>query len=181
MKTVKVEITGISPLLMNSPKSMIEDDKQKGIKQTTKVYDHEKEAKKLAYTKSNGELYIPSQAIKASIIGASSFKKIGKYSAKPIIAGGVFIPTDEIGLGTKKYELDIRTVVIQRARVVKARPMLKKWKVSFELMYNEELIGNSEIVKGLLIEAGQRIGILDFRPAKMGSFGMFEVTKWEDQ
>lgn len=181
MKKVKIEITGISPLLMNSPKSMIEDNVEKGMKQTTKAYDLKENAKKLAYTTSKGELYIPSQAIKACIIGAASYKKIGKYAAKAIIAGGVFIPTDEVGLGTKKYELDIRTVVIQRARVVKARPMIKNWKVSFELMYNENLIGNSEIIKDLLIEAGQRIGLLDFRPQKMGSFGMFDVTGWEEQ
>ena len=77
--------------------------------------------------------------------------------------------------------MDIRTVVIQRARVVKARPMIKEWKAKFQLKYNENLIGKSSIVKDLLIEAGQRIGLLDFRPQKMGSFGMFEVTKWEEK
>ena len=181
MKTVNVEITGISPLLMNSPASMIEDNIEKNVTQKTKAYNLKEDAKKLAYKTSKGELYIPSQAVKACIINASSFKKIGKYAAKSIIAGGVFIVGSEIGLGIKKYDLDIRTAVIQRARVVKARPMIKEWKAKFQLKYNENLIGKSSIVKDLLIEAGQRIGLLDFRPQKMGSFGMFEVTKWEDQ
>jgi len=181
MKKINVELTGMSPLLMNSPKSMIEDNISKKLKQSTKAFDLKEDAKKLAYTTDKGELYIPSEAVKGCLIGASSYKKIGKYAARAIIAGGVFIMTPEILLGTKEYDLDIRTVVIQRARVVKARPMVKNWKVNFELSYNEQLIGNSEIIKQILIEAGQRIGLLDFRPQKMGSFGMFEVTKWEEK
>lgn len=179
MKKVKVELKGITPLLMNSPKSMIDNA---GIKLQTKTKDFDlvKEAEKLTYRKESGELYVPSSAIKGSLINASSFKKIGKYAAKSIIAGGVFILEQEIGLGIKKYDLDIRTVVIQRARVVKSRPMIKDWKITFELQYNENMIGNSNIIKEILIEAGQRVGILDYRPQHYGSFGMFEVSKWEE-
>ena len=139
MKKVEVELTGITPLLMNSPKSMIEESLDKKLKQTTKTHDLDKDAEKLAYKTSKGELYVPSEAVKGCLIGAASYKKIGKYAAKGMIAGGVFILNQEILLGTKKYDLDIRTVVIQRARVVKARPMIKNWKINFELSYNENL------------------------------------------
>ena len=84
-------------------------------------------------------------------------------------------------LKTKKYTLDIRTVVIQKARVVKGRPKIEKWKLSFELKYNEKMIGDSLIIKDILEEAGERVGILDFRPQKLGSFGMFKVTKWQEK
>ena len=181
MKKVKVELTGLSPLLMNSPRCMVQDNVDKKMTQTTKAYDLDEDAKKLLYVNDKGELYIPSEAIKRALINASSFKKIGKYAAKSIIAGGVFILQPEVPLGTKKYSLDVRTVVIQRARVVKARPKIENWKVTFELGYNENLIGNSKLIRQIMIEAGQRIGILDFRPERMGSFGMFSVTKWEEQ
>jgi hypothetical protein len=179
MRKVKVELKGLTPLLMNSPKSMI-DKKEDTITTGKKKYDLDVEAEKLAYRKATGELYVPSTAIKGSLINAASMGKIGKFAAKPIIAGGVFIIEQEIGLGTKKYDLDVRTVVIQRARVIKARPCIKDWKISFELQYNEALIGNADIVKQLLIQAGQRVGLLDFRPQKYGSFGMFEVSRWEE-
>jgi hypothetical protein len=91
MKTVKVEIKGLSPLLMNSPKSMIDQMTESKLKQTTKKIDVYKDADKLA------------------------------------------------------YKLD------------------------------------SNEIKSILEEAGSRIGILDFRPDKLGSFGMFEVTKWEEK
>ncbi|KKN35701.1 hypothetical protein LCGC14_0781090 [marine sediment metagenome] len=55
MKKVNVELTGITPLLMNSPQSMIKDNVEKQLQTKTKNYDLEEEAKKLAYVKKNGE------------------------------------------------------------------------------------------------------------------------------
>ncbi len=72
----------------------------------------------------------------------------------------------------------MRAVVIQRARVLKGRARLDKWKASFDIVYNEKLIGNISIIKDVLIEAGQRIGIMDFRPQKGGPYGTFKVTKF---
>lgn len=180
MKKVKVELTGITPLLMNSPKAML--DAAKDISSSTEKRNLAEEAEKLLYVMKDGTLYIPSEAVKGSLVNAASYKKFGKYSAKPIVAGSVFIQPNEISLGTKKYELDIRTVVVQRRnRIVKARPMLRTWKVEFELTYNSEFIANGEnLIKPILIEAGQRVGLLDFRPQKLGSFGMFEVTLWKE-
>ena len=181
MKKIKVEIEGISPLLMNSPKSMIDEMTNSNLKKTTEKRNPIKDADKLAYKKDNGELYVPSEAIKGSMVGSASYKKFGKNSARPIIAGGVFITPNQIGLGTKKYDVDIRTVVIQRARVVKGRPVMNKWKLNYEILYHKVLISDHNNIKEILEEAGSRIGILDFRPQKMGSFGMFKITKWEEQ
>lgn len=178
MKKIDVTIKGMTPLLMNSPKSMIDAAMTSGIKSSTKRMDFVAEAEKLAYKTAKGQLYVPAEAIKGTLIGAASWKKIGKYTAKPIIAGGVFIPEPELVLKNKSYELDYRTVVIQKARVVKARPMIRDWELNFEIMYNDTLINDPEMIKELLIEAGQRVGILDFRPQKMGSFGMFTVEKF---
>ena len=177
MKTINVELTGTSPLLMNSPKGMLEVATGE-MKNRTEKYEPIIEAEKVAYRTKKGKLYVPCEAIKGTLVGAASYKKIGKYSARPMIAGGVFISPIEIELDNKDYEIDLRTVVIQRSRVVKARPRLDKWKLNFDLTYNEKLIGSSEIIKAILVEAGERVGLLDFRPQKLGSFGMFRVSKW---
>lgn len=183
MKKIKVEISSVTALLMNNPAPMIEE--QIGMKKATRMKtrtkeEAEKEADKLAYKKSNGELYIPCEAVKGCLIGASSYKKIGKYGARGIIAAGVQISPEKIGLGKKKYDLDIRTVVIQRNRVVKIRPRINDWKVRFEIEYDETLIGNPEMIREILEEAGKRVGLLDFRPQKTGNFGKFKITKWEE-
>jgi len=177
MKKIQVEITGETPLLMNSPKGMLEP--KDAIRKTTKVYDPEIEAEKVAYRTDKGELYVPNTAIKGSIINASAWKKAGKNALRPLIAAGIRIPQSELLLGTKKYEIDLRTVVIQRARVVKARPMIKDWKLNFEILYNDQLIADPDIIKEVLTEAGERVGILDFRPQKLGEFGTFTVTKFK--
>jgi len=181
MRKVKVELKGVTPLLMNNPQSMI-SKAQGELKKTTQKYDLEKDAEQLAYKTKTGELYVPSSAIKGTMMGGASYKKFGKNSAKPIIAGGVFINPDQVKLGTKKYELDIRTVVIQRQRVVKARPKIEDWKLSFELLYDETLISDGKtMIKPILEDAGKRVGLLDFRPQKSGSFGTFEVSKWQEE
>lgn len=185
MRKVNVEIEGTTPLLMNNPQVMIEQSL--GEKETTPGQktrsrkDMEKEADKLAYKMKDGTLYIPSEAIKGTILNASSWKKIGKYSAKQILAGAVRIYPEQISLGKKSYTYDIRTVVVQRNRVVKLRPRVEKWKAKFELWYDEQLVANADLIKPILEEAGRRVGILDFRPQNKGIFGCFKVNKFEEQ
>jgi hypothetical protein len=177
MKKIQVEIEGATPLLMNSPHMMMEESEKK-LKRKTTDYDHKEEAEKVAYRTEDGKLYVPSTAIKGCLINAASYQKIGKYAAKPIVAGGVRIEPIEIDLGTKDYKIDLRTVVIQRNRVVKARPRLDTWKAKFTIVYNENLIGNHDIIRQFLEEGGERVGILDFSPRNKGEFGTFKVTKW---
>lgn len=177
MKTVKVEITGITPLLMNNPASMLLP-KTQTLK--TENYDPDVDVKKTLYLDDKGKLYVPSSAIKGTLINASAYRKFGKFSAKPIVAGGVTIIPEKIVLDNQKYETDLRTVVIQRSRVPKARGKIINWKLNFELLYNEKLISSSQLIKPILEDAGERVGILDFRPQKLGSFGMFRISKWQE-
>ncbi len=180
MKRIQITIEGVTPLLMNSPAGMLDSDPAK-LKRKSKltVMDHTKEAEKVAYRNpKTKELYIPATAIKGCLINATSWRKLGKYALKPIMAGAVRIEPFEVGLGTKDYEVDLRTVVIQRNRVVKARPKLNKWKASFIIVYNESMLADPNVIRTCLEEAGERIGLLDFRPQKSGEFGCFKVIKW---
>lgn len=177
MKEVEVQIKGITPLLMNSPKGMLKDEP--AIKISTKKRDRKEEAEKVAYRNKNGMLFVPSTAIKGTIIAASAYKKAGKYALRPIMSGGMRIKEEEIPLNTKDYEIDLRTGVIQRARIVIARPVIDKWELNFTILYDEDLIPDGNIIKTVLEEAGKRVGILSFRPQKNGEFGQFEVTKFE--
>ena len=176
MKEIEIEIKG-PRLLMNSPHMMLEDSD--AVVSKTKRRDPKVEAEKVVYRMKSGELYIPNTAIKGAILNASKAKKTRKYALKPFIASGLRIDPEQIGLGTKVYEIDRRTVVIQRERVVKCRPILRNWRAKFTVVYDNEMLPEGpDIIIPLLEEAGQRIGILDFRPEKGGEFGTFEVTKW---
>lgn len=176
MKKIECEIVGETPILMNNPASMLDVQDTTRIK--GKKYDQEKEAEKVAYRTIKGELYVPSSAIKGCMLNASKMMKAGKFALRPILAGGVRIEPTEVLLGTKKYEPDLRTVVIQHQRVVKARPKISDWKLKFNIVYNSELISDPNIIRKVLEDGGMRIGILDFRPSNGGEFGTFKVTKF---
>jgi hypothetical protein len=183
MKTIKITIEGTSPLLMNRYNVERELQRMKGIRKVNKTYDSKIEAENSAYWTTSGkkELCIPANCLYASLLGASSFHKIGKRSAKPMLAGSIRILPEEIRLGTAKYEIDIRPVVISRQRVLKHRAKLNEWSASFEIAYNEKVITGIEVIKDILSEAGERVGLLDFRPQKGGWFGTFKITKFEPQ
>ena len=160
IKKIEVEIKG-EKILMNSPHMMLEETT--ALTSKTKKRDPKKEAENVAYRKKNGELFIPNAAIKGTILNASKAKKAGKYALRPFIASGVRIEPEQVGLGVKTYEIDRRTVVIQRARVVKCRPLIRNWKAKFTVVYDDELLPDgAEIITNLLSEAGRRIGILDY-------------------
>jgi len=172
MKTIKVSIKGVTPILMN--KYIIDTTKSRSI---SKTYDPKIEAEKSAYWSSGKkkELIIPSEIMYASMLNASSFHKIGKRSAKSILAGSIRVEPMEISLGTAQYDIDTRPVVIGRARVLKSRARINEWKATFDVVYNEDLIADPEIINVILKEAGERIGIMDFRPNKGGPYGCFVI------
>ena len=182
-RTVTVELTGKTPILMNNPRSMMFEEEAKGsVVSTTKKRDPVAEAETRAYRMKDGTLYIPAEAIKGCLVNAASYKKFGKYSAKPIVAGCVQILPQQISLKTKDYEIDERTVVIRgRGRVIRARPLVDNWKITFQLEYDAGFITSGNLIREILEEGGQRVGIMDFRPIKLGNFGMFRVTKWYEK
>ncbi len=185
MKTIKITLKGTTPLLMHSADSMM---LQKPKKNPKKEYDQKEEAEKVAYRDNEKFLIIPSRCIKASILNASSWYKIGKRSMKQIIAGGTRIEPEKPrilnnkGKPIKDYEIDLRPVVIQQNRIIRARPKIIDWNISFDIIYNEKIIGSTQQdlkqLNEIIEEAGQRIGLLDNRPQKYGDNGTFIVTKF---
>lgn len=185
MKKIDVEITGETPLLMHSAQAMVQ---QTAKSNPAKKYDIKKDAEAVAYRNEKKNLYVPSTCLKACFVNAATWYKIGQKGAKSIVAGctrieGKKIPseleiTDKKGKVLKKYEIDLRTVVIQRNRIVRARPRLDEWRLNFYIVYNDELVDTSLLEK-VMKESGERIGLLDFRPNKGGEFGSFKITKWK--
>lgn len=184
MKKIEIvlESTG-QGLLMHSAQGMI-DEPSGAKKNPTKVYDNKEEAEKVAYRNKKKELYVPARCIKAALLNAAAWYKFGKKSAKQILAGctriepGDIVLTNGNGKVLKKYEIDLRPVVVQRARILRARPLIEDWQLSFTLIYNEKMIGNPDQIREMFEEAGQRIGLLDNRPQKYGENGTFRVKKF---
>jgi len=178
---VRVKISGLTPLLMNrlNPDSL----KHKSRLQL-KEYNIEEEARASAYIDEidgKTQLYIPGYAIYSMIINTAKQYRTRKTSLSSLLAGTIRIEPEKIPLGTDKYEIDVRPVMIKKDRVLKARAMLPKWEAEFFIIYNKQMlpINVIETLKTILEDGGLRMGILDYRPQHKGWFGTFEVKAFE--
>jgi hypothetical protein len=176
-RTITVTVEGLEPgLLMNSPKSMMLEKK---TKKRGEIPSREEDAEIRTYRMKTGELYIPNTWFKGTLLNSAAAYKIGKKSAVPYVAGTVKVWPPMIPLGTDEFEIDTRPVVVQRSRIVRARPHLAEWSATFTLIYNPTYNINPEWLRQVLKEAGERVGIGDFRPQHRGDFGRFVITGWQ--
>jgi len=168
-----VTIKGTTPLLMHRfPLDPIEALEKR---------PPQEQAETAAYRDEKGNLYLPGVAVQRALVGAAIFSKgKGRSTLQKPVAACVLVSPDRIDLGTKEYKLDSRAVVVPatRGRIVRHRPRLDEWEASFDVEWDSVLLKETEI-RRVLDDCGQRVGLLDFRPEKKGSFGRFMVTKWE--
>jgi len=137
-KKIEVKIRGLTPLLMN--KLNIESLKSKS-RMRMETYDPEVEAEKSAYiAEINGkrQLYIPCEAVYSMTINTAKQYRVRRMSLASLLAGTMRIEPEKIPLGTDKYEIDLRAVVIQKQRVLKARAKVPEWKATFYIIYDSE-------------------------------------------
>lgn len=187
MKTVEAEIRGITPLLIHRFGEEAEIGK-KTRRVEMKNRDPREEAKKVAYIASDGTYYFNAFAIPNSMGNAgASHKATGtRKSLRFVVPSAVRMDTDTVtilnGEGpAKDFEVDARPVTIPatKGRIMRYRPRFNCWGAKFLLHIDDELL-SPEMAHQLLSEAGQSIGIGDFRPEKRGPFGRFRVTEWKE-
>jgi len=183
MKTINVEIKGITPLLMHRlAMEMLEPG---GNRQNKNLTPREL-AEPYAYKNKQGELYIPADAIFAAIKYGGKFHKLGKNkittNKASLICSYIQIEEIECLLGTKEFEVDSRPVTNQAlggARVISHRPRIDKWDTKFTISLDDEPGGiTDKLLYDIVADAGKKAGILSFRPSCGGQFGKFVITKW---
>ena len=125
-------------------------------------------------------VYVPSDWIEGTILGAARKRKLG-----PAIKAGVQVLEDEIPLSydgrahvTSPDDIVrdpefafVRAVVVQRARVMRARPIFRNWSLQATVAFDPEQV-NRETLLELIQLAGIVVGIGDWRP----KFGRFSVA-----
>lgn len=180
MIEIKVTIQGVTPLLMHRFPMAGADDKSK---KRTGVPDWKLEAELSLYKDESGQIYQPSEHIEATIKEAGKqFKISGKRGAtySKLIGSTVSVMPYAIPHKYVDYRIDARPVVIQKARIVRYRPIFDKWELSFTIQLQDDQLP-VEVAKQVLDYAGSFVGIGDFRPQKGGKFGKFIVTEYKEQ
>lgn len=192
METIHVTIEGTTPLLMNRFTDAAAQQLAGGTSTVmvgNKGTPREQAEKKL-YVDEHGVLHLPGTNIFRALIDAGIFHKAGrskittqKSSLVPAAVALVELTCPIKGPdGDPKWEVDSRSVVIPSTggRVMCHRPRVDAWRVSFTLEIDTSMF-TAQLVRQLLDDAGKRIGLGDFRPARKGPFGRFVVVKWQSE
>lgn len=151
--------------------------------------DPRNEAEKGVYRLPNKQLAVPGAAFSRLMREAGGAHKIkGSRKAVKYLVPAAVIVLDElpgIFLHDRKtpvvdFEVDSRPVVIPatKGRVMRHRARFNEWSVKFSMRINETILAEA-LVRQILAEGGEQIGIGDFRPEKGGPFGTFALVSWD--
>lgn len=192
MEILKLELVGLSPILMHSERGANPlDPGTKAMKVITgKKKKTDEDYEELAqmdwtmgmYFDDKIGPYIPGLNVRASIVAGGKMNKLGTTLQK-----GTMILTDKIqleydgprtlkGLWADAKYRDIRSVVVNQSRNMRCRPIFHEWKLVVDVHFDTKIIDVDQILLSAE-NAGSYIGIGDFRPGKgNGSFGRFSVS-----
>lgn len=178
---IHVKLKGLTPLLMNRLTLNALETKSRRKLESANFEEQAKEAAYIAEIDGKKQLYVPNYAVYAMIIHTAKQYRSRRTPLSSLLAGTIRIEPEKIPLGTDKYEIDVRPVVIQKSRVLKARPRIDNWQIEFDIIYNKKFLHPTvlETLKVILEDAGTRVGLLDYRPQHMGWFGTFEVAEFK--
>jgi hypothetical protein len=183
VEVYEVRIVGVRPLLMHRPKL---SDMQP--KRRSELPTPEQEAREALYT--DGDLIvIPSLNVKAMLRDAGRNYKIPQRKATygAYIRAGIDIePSPYIPLlnpktnqpykvNKREWKVDVRPVVVQMNRVLRARPRFDEWALEFRIINLDPGLLKKDMIYRILVDAGKFYGLGDYRP----EFGRFKVEKFE--
>lgn len=189
MKTIRVTITGATPLLIHRFGEAAEVGSATRRVKTAEADDPRAEATKHAYIANDGSFFFSAAAIPSAMgsVGANHKQRGSRKTLRFVVPAAVRMLSDTVticdenGKPHKDFEVDSRPVTIPatKGRIMRHRPRWNKWTASFDLVVNDDLLDPAKAHE-LLTEAGMQCGIGDFRPEKRGPFGTFQVTRWEN-
>lgn len=187
MSKIHVQIAGVTPLLVNRFHEEAQMEASSGVHGRKEQMTPEEDAEGRLYRtfvidemgNKRSEPYFPSENIRQSIIAAASRTKIGRRNASTDTAAALFITPFALNL-YGSWVVDTRPVVIPatRGRILRHRPRFDEWMIPFELQVEDQLL-SVQTIRKIVDDAGNYVGIGDFRPARKGPYGRFVVTQWE--
>lgn len=144
---------------------------------------------KVCYRESSGELIFPGAAFQRLMreAGGNHKEKGSRKTLKYRVPAAVLVLDEFVPLympdrrtRLTDFEVDSRSVVnaFTKGRILCHRPRLERWVAKFRLRINQDLM-DPKMVRQLLTEGGDQIGIGAFRPEKGGTFGLFDVVAWD--
>ncbi len=181
----RATLTGIAPLLMHNERlANPRDPHTRALKQLTAVKKKTDDTlEDIQKTEWRGGLYelegvvcVPAANVLAALKNGAQKLKRGKDIQSSVFSAEAFYPL--IYDGPKDFEKlyadgrfsDYRCVGVNRARVMRSRPVFNKWSVNIALDYDADVVDLDTMLQAMEI-AGAQVGICDHRP----QYGRFTV------
>ena len=190
MKVQKYRFTGLSPLLMANIQSVNRDLPQLKLGTKPNKGDIEKIAEGMSYRNDDGELYVPSVALRSSLLsGCTGIKFPGSRTGPKKIFSGLVFPAEECavlrnkrGKPIKNFEVQIDSGVNGTNRIIIVRPRISERYIELPVEIDDEFApGNyDEFLEVLLTiwnRAGRMAGVGAWRPEKQGRHGKYMVEE----
>jgi len=188
MIQVEAWVEGVTPILLHraTEEALMGETRKNTIQERE---DPRTVAGKAVYRLHDKQLAVPGAAFARLIreAGGSHKAKGTRKSLKYIVPAAVLVIDELCGLylhdrKTKivDFEVDSRPVTIPatKGRVMRHRARCNEWSCVVHFRINETIMAES-IVRQLLAEGTEQIGIGDFRPEKGGPFGTSSIVGWD--
>lgn len=186
---LNIRIEGTTPLICNRFTDAAAEASSSGTRGSGSARDRgtplEIAASKL-YTGLDGDPMVPQPNLLRCLVEGGRFHKAGKTqlttSKSSHLYACVSIEGTEIPIIYEQpWKVDTRAVRIPSTggRILAHRPMFDDWALEFEVLLDTEILG-AKVFRMVVDDAGNRIGLGDFRPATKGPYGRFVVTRWEE-
>lgn len=190
MKVQIYKFTGISPLLMSNIESVNRDLPQLKLGTKPNDGDVEKIAEGMTYRDSDGNLYMPTQALRSSLLtGCAGTKFPGSRQSPKTIFQALVFPAEERatvlngdGKPASKFQVQIDSGVNKssKSRIIVVRPRIEPWSLTVPFEIDDDFAPSNfdQFMEALLTiwnRAGRTAGIGAWRPEKQGRFGRYQV------
>ena len=187
---ILITLQGTTPLICNKFTDASAIDASSGSSSSSRARDRgtpQEIAESKLYLGLAGKPMIPQPNLLRCLVDGGRFHKIGKVQVttakSSLLYACLNIDDAEIPLVHKQpWRVDTRAVVIPATggRILAHRPMFDDWQLKFTLELDESIAG-VKLLRQIVDDAGKRVGLGDFRPARKGPYGRFTVTQWQEK
>lgn len=175
LQTMRIRLIGLTPLLMNRYTG---DETE--VKNFNSLTDDEATAfaKEHAYLRPDGKPFIPGDNLQQALISGGKYGKgKGRGNLSQLVAAGVQINEHEILLDCEPPTLfrKMRKNPVTKGRMLGYRLRIDlPWTADTTLSWDDVLFQRQQI-QDVVVAAGIRVGLMDWRPEKRGPYGQFKV------
>lgn len=184
---IEIEIEGATPLLCNRFNEAAQEAASSGNRSSAAAGDKgtpREQAERKLYIGHDGVPMIPQPNLLRCLVDGGRFHKIGRAQVTTKESSMLYACLDIHGTEIiihhrEPWRVDTRAVVVPstKGRILTHRPLFDDWKLAFTVALDKDLLAVS-LLRKIVDDAGKRVGLGDYRPARKGPYGRFNVTKW---